>query len=182
VAAPSERERCDLNKTSTPLVIAAKRIPDGNIHPPRSAPTDQHTFSDPQTATVQRRPGARQVLCVYPLDLKLCEDSGNTTHGSGWIVQVRPTTEAARPLGFGYLSPLASRGEREGKTGISDAPLCRLGLNNPPTAVGGIPGGSQLADAYSCDYYFLLPVQVPSPNSPSTTVPFMLSLLSIFPV
>lgn len=30
--------------------------------------------------------------------------------------------------------------------------------------------------------YFRFPVQVPSPNSPSATVPFMLSLLSIFPV
>ena len=47
---------------------------------------------------------------------------------------------AARPLGFGYLSPLAPRGEREGKPGISGAPLCRLELNDPPTAVGGIPG------------------------------------------
>jgi hypothetical protein len=54
----------------------------------------------------------------------------NPTHGSRWIVQVRPTTEAARPFGFGYLSPLAPRGEilpsrregREGKTGISGVP------------------------------------------------------------
>ena len=38
--------------------------------------------------------------------------SWNPTHGSGWIVQVRPTTEAARP--FGYLSLLAPRG-REAK-------------------------------------------------------------------
>ena len=30
--------------------------------------------------------------------------------------------------------------------------------------------------------YFRLAVQVPSPNSPSITLPFMLSLLSIVPV
>lgn len=39
------------------------------------------------------------------------------------------------------------------------------------------------ADLHGCDNdYFLLPVQVPSPRSPSMTVPFMLSLFSIFPV
>ena len=36
-------------------------------------------------------------------------------------------------------SPLAARGERRrDKTGIPEALLCRLHLNNPPTEVGGI--------------------------------------------
>ena len=39
--------------------------------------------------------------------------SWNPTHGSGWIVQVRPTTEAARPFGFGCLSPPHREGERQ---------------------------------------------------------------------
>jgi len=52
------------------------------------------------------------------------ENSGNTTHGSGWIVQARPTKRAARPFVFCYisLSPRAARGER-GKPGIPGVPL-----------------------------------------------------------
>jgi hypothetical protein len=78
---------------------------------------------------------------------KRIEETDNTTHGSGWIVQVRPTTEAPRPHPFCYLSPLAPRGERR-QNGISGAPLCRLGLNDPPTAVGGIPRSGR--DAFVC--------------------------------
>jgi hypothetical protein len=38
-----------------------------------------------------------------------------------------------------YLSPLAAGEGREGKLGIPGGLLCRLALNHPPTAVGGIP-------------------------------------------
>jgi uncharacterized protein len=46
---------------------------------------------------------------------------------------------AARRLVL-HISPLAARGEREGKTRTSVAPLCRQVLNNPLTAVSGISG------------------------------------------
>ncbi len=52
-----------------------------------------------------------------------CETSGNTTHGSGWIVQVRPTSEAARHFRFGYLSPLAPRGVRGQNGNLGGAPM-----------------------------------------------------------
>src|SRR6266852_1069475 len=47
---------------------------------------------------------------------------------------------AARPPGLVVLSlsPRSARGER--KNGNPGCPSCRPGLNNPPTAVGGIPG------------------------------------------
>jgi hypothetical protein len=67
--------------------------------------------------------------------------SPNTTHGSGWIVQVQPTPR--RPDPSVLVIPLPSRREgREGKTGISGVSRCRLDLNDPPTAVGGIPGSN----------------------------------------
>ncbi len=74
--------------------------------------------------------------------------AGNTTHGSGWMVQAQPTKRAARPLLFLLsFSPLAPRGrEGVGKRGSLGAPLCRLGLNHPPTAVGGIPGVFTVSD------------------------------------
>src|SRR5882724_7955710 len=43
-----------------------------------------------------------------------------------------------------YLSLHAPRGMRR-KTRISERPLCRLDLNDPPTAVGGIQRRSQAA-------------------------------------
>src|SRR6266705_2685519 len=103
--------------------------------------------------------GARKVLRIP--HQRLCEDSGNTTHGSGWIVQVRPTEggplsyvleyhprqwvdrsspaykESGSPLCLVSLSPRGARGERENRE--SRAVLYRLALNHPPTAVGGIP-------------------------------------------
>jgi hypothetical protein len=80
------------------------------------------------------------VTCANPAHGRDRENSPNTTHGSGWIVQVQPTTEAARSLRFWLsLSPRAARGER-GQTGNLWCALCRLELNDPPTAVGGIQG------------------------------------------
>src|SRR5438477_9025860 len=70
---------------------------------------------------------------------RLRENSGNPTHGSGWIVQVRPTIEAARPSGSVISLPSRREG-RETKNGNLGCAPCRLGLNDPPTAVGGIPG------------------------------------------
>ena len=60
----------------------------------------------------------------------------NTTHGSGWIVQVRPTKrEAACP---GYYSFLANE-RKEIKRIITGGPQCSpCSQNDPPTAVGGI--------------------------------------------
>src|SRR5258706_16426194 len=43
---------------------------------------------------------------------------------------------------FPLLPPLAARGEEVNKTKGAGGSLRRLGLNNPPTAVGGIPGVS----------------------------------------
>ena len=87
VTAQIKRARCDLNKTSTPLVTATSRI---------------RTY--------------------WRLEIR--------DHGSGYLL--------------------------------------RLAIRNRPTEVE--------------NFYFRFPVQVPSPNSPSATVPFILSLLSIFPV
>src|SRR5438874_383930 len=48
--------------------------------------------------------------------------SSNTTHGSGWIVQVQPTREPTGPFYFCF-STLALRDERrKGKTGNPCAP------------------------------------------------------------
>src|SRR6266705_3143488 len=80
-------------------------------------------------------------LALGRLQNKEADSEGaNPTHGSGWIVQAQPTMRAARSLCFCYISSLAARGKRynKNKTGIRSAPLCRLGLNYPPTSVGGI--------------------------------------------
>ena len=81
----------------------------------------------------------------------------NTTHGSGWIVQVLPTKKCGafcfseyhprqwvdrsgpaynerRPLLF---LPLGVRGKDKRRKWNA---ICRLDLNDPPTAVGGIWG------------------------------------------
>ena len=44
-----------------------------------------------------------------------------------------------RPAPTRFFIPLPSRREGRRQNGISRAPLCRLDLNDPPTAVGGIP-------------------------------------------
>jgi hypothetical protein len=67
---------------------------------------------------------------------------GNTTHGSGWIVQLRPTHVAHPEFPFCFPSlPSRREGREIGKpTGPASHLLyCRLHLNDPPTAVGGIP-------------------------------------------
>src|SRR3989442_12342748 len=73
----------------------------------------------------------------HPL-LRLCENSGNPTHGSGWMVQVLPTNRAVRPLFFYYLplSPRGTRGEKQNKNQDGASSRCRLGLNHPPTIRG----------------------------------------------
>ena len=70
---------------------------------------------------------------------------GNTTHGSGWIVQAQPTERADRPFVLCFsLSPRAAKGERRrGNRNPTVRSRCRLGLNNPPTAVGGIRGSTR---------------------------------------
>jgi|SRR6185295_3739232 len=109
-----------------------------------------------------RRVSARRLGLNDPLP-RLWESCRNTTHGSGWIVQVLPTRRAARPFleshprewvdrsgaaynGGGRPSDLViflpSRCQEERQNGTSGAPLFRLDLNDPPTAVGGIPGSS----------------------------------------
>src|SRR5438552_13810699 len=80
-------------------------------------------------------------LALGRLQNKEADSEGaNPTHGSVWIVQAQPTKRAAGRLWFYYFSSLAARGKRnnKNKTGIPSAPLCRLGLNYPPTSVGGI--------------------------------------------
>jgi hypothetical protein len=80
----------------------------------------------------------------------------------------KPSLQREPPAPFVFvvsLSPyLAPRGERRReKTGIPGASLCRLGLNNPPTSVGGIPGvhsaegGHQSERNAACALWRLLP-------------------------
>ena len=76
--------------------------------------------------------------------------------------------ESRRPSLFCYIS-LPSRSEgREGKRKILGVPLCRLGLNDPPTAVGGIAGlfaqSLQLVDRSSPAYS-----ATPASGSPNYT-------------
>ena len=72
---------------------------------------------------------------------RLCENSGNTTHGSGWIVQGQPTQGHARDSRFFLSLPSRREGrEIDNKKQAAARFLCRPSLNNPPTAVGGIPG------------------------------------------
>src|SRR6266404_4250879 len=68
------------------------------------------------------RTGARQIFAHRPRE-RLVKNFGNTTHGSGWIVQVQPTKGGARPFCFVHFLPRATRGGRRGKTGIPGAPL-----------------------------------------------------------
>ncbi len=70
------------------------------------------------------------------------EAFANPTHGSGWIIHTWPTRR--RPgLFISFLfsfPPLAGRGERRKKEEEKNPviPFCRLKVNDPPTAVGGI--------------------------------------------
>ncbi len=109
----------------------------------------------------------RGLRAIYLPRQRLCEDSRNPTHGSGWIVQVQPTNEGGSTAslnpthGSGWivqvqptkrvgrrpfvLSSLSLAARRKGQT-KSENPgtlLCRLDLNDPPTAVGGIRGRSE---------------------------------------
>ena len=68
------------------------------------------------------------------IPMKAMKAPGNTTHGNGWIVQVLPTRRASRPL-LGI--PPTAVGGIPGKQ--RSAFVCRLGLNDPLTAVSGIP-------------------------------------------
>jgi len=61
----------------------------------------------------------------------LCEISRNTTHGSGWIVQVRPTRRAALP--FLEYHPR----EWVGRSGAAYQTAGPPFLGIPPTWVGG---------------------------------------------
>src|SRR6266705_2314229 len=93
------------------------------------------------TAVSNTTHGSGWIVQVRPTEGGLSPASPNTTHGSGWIVQVRPTGRAARS--FCFLLSLSSRREwRKGeeKWDSRVRPCVGLYLNNPPTAVGGIPG------------------------------------------
>src|SRR2546426_12694274 len=99
--------------------------------------------------------------------------SPNPTHGSGWIVQVRPTDAGTRDapripptavggsfksglhhgaqgfLVFLFFFPLASRERNERGGRLS----CRLDLNDPPTSVGGIRGIGRAGFVSSVDLH-----------------------------
>jgi hypothetical protein len=64
----------------------------------------------------------------------------NPTHGSGWIVQVQPTKRRTRNVPFSSPSLPSRREGRDGeeKRRRDGQALCRLGLNDPHTAVWGI--------------------------------------------
>jgi len=51
--------------------------------------------------------GCASGLRAYPRRQRLCKNSGNPTHGSGWIVQVRPTEGGLSPT-----SPNTTHGSR----------------------------------------------------------------------
>ena len=57
-----------------------------------------------------------------PTHERPCENPGNTTHGSGWMVQAQPTKRAARHFVF-YIS-LPSRRERREENRESRAVPC----------------------------------------------------------
>jgi len=70
---------------------------------------------------------------LMPTSPEQCEKSGNTTHGSGWIVQVQSTQRRTRDSRFSLFFLPSRRGERKetklsGRRHSSKA----LGLNNPP--------------------------------------------------
>jgi len=60
----------------------------------------------------------------------------NTTHGSGWMFQVQPTTEASPDYVVIFLFLAFAR--KRIKTGEPRPCLCRSDLKYPPTPVGGI--------------------------------------------
>src|SRR4029434_4621664 len=64
---------------------------------------------------------------------RLCENSGNPTHGVGGLFRSCLPRRPQNPRCF----PPLPRGARERNQARR---LCRLDLNDPPTAVGGIPG------------------------------------------
>jgi hypothetical protein len=104
--------------------------------------------------------------------MRRCENSGNTTHGSGWIVQAQPTNEGGSTAslnpthGSGWIVQAQptkkgdchycfcisltrdARREKEKKNKNPGALLCRLDLNDPPTPVGGIRGSRR--EAFVC--------------------------------
>jgi hypothetical protein len=53
---------------------------------------------------------------------RLLENPGNTTHGSGWMVQVQPTRRRPAPSVL-VISPLAARGERVQNGNLPCAPM-----------------------------------------------------------
>src|SRR5882672_9600449 len=55
------------------------------------------------------RTGARKIFAHRPRET-LVKTSGNSTHGSGWLVQVQPTKGGARPFCFVHFLPRAARG------------------------------------------------------------------------
>ena len=108
---------------------------------------------------------------------RLYENSGNTTHGSGWIVQVQPmlgrtrdsgvppgipptavgglfryslTTGAHLGLLFSSHSLHALREERDNKSKSRGRPSCRPHLNDPPTAAGGIREAGEQPSSVGC--------------------------------
>src|SRR5262249_42216468 len=75
-----------------------------------------------------------------------CAKNPNPTHGSGWIFQVQPTREHARPSRYYYYTFLSyypflsfprRASKEENNNVMSRRPWCRLDLKYPPTAVGG---------------------------------------------
>src|SRR5204862_281106 len=78
--------------------------------------------------------GSGWIVQVQPTDEGRSATSFNPTHGSGWIVQVQPTDEGRSATSF---NPTHGSGW-DSKKSSSRLP-CRLGLNGPPTSVGGIP-------------------------------------------
>ena len=73
----------------------------------------------------------------HPLP-RLHENILNTTHGSGWIIQVQPTERERRGLPVIILFIPFLAFARKGITGTAGLAFCRSDLNDPPTAVGGI--------------------------------------------
>src|SRR2546428_12653188 len=85
--------------------------------------------------------------CYRTASGRLCENSENPTHGSGWIVQVRPTTSVTEFLnptnGSWWIVQIrppnkAAKRMQSEFSFIPSTSTNRLDLNNPPTSVAGI--------------------------------------------
>jgi hypothetical protein len=103
----------------------------------------QPTDEGDSIASLNTTHGSGWIVHVQPTDESDSIASLNTTHGSGWIVQVQPTKRAGADLCFVVALPCGATEGAEEKRESRYALRCRLDLNDPPTAMGGIRGAGE---------------------------------------